>query len=99
MPKGKGPIWLESGNARAAIYPEYDNGDGWIPDISNDRDIKLCDDIMAIPGVEEVTSCGAQGYHIVVEAANLNKLPNAVDRVKREVYRLFEEYRVNSVRS
>jgi hypothetical protein len=78
---------MHSGTARAAIYPETDKGEPWIPPTDNtDNTDKTptIEQVMQIQGVEEVGSCGAQGYHIIITAIA------AVEHVRSALNHMFE---------
>ena len=90
MRKIKKEAWkMVDGNARASIYPTGPNNEPWSPktnmfDNSSPGVIGPTEEqVMRIRGVEEVGSCGDQGYHVIVTADDYRKLQQAIGRVKK----------------
>lgn len=95
MPRKK--RWTATeGTARAALYPEHPDFKVWVP--RNDRfDSDFASppwgpsiaEVMRIRGVEDVDSCGAQSYHVMVKADSTAQLVAAVAHVKARLEALF----------
>ena len=91
------PWRFEKGTAKAAIYPVGPDEEPWVPrDDAADRWTEplpewspTAAEVLRIKGVEEVGSCGAQGFHVLVVADSVDELPAAVAHVLEQLERLF----------
>jgi hypothetical protein len=77
---------IHGGMVKACLWPDAGNGTIWLP--ADDEQ----DEILAIPGVDELSSECALPYKIIVEADSLDELPEVIERVSQAALEIIRKY-------